>query len=35
MKSAMRKLGVSSRAALSARAIATGLVSEPGTAAGD
>ncbi|MFG2101033.1 ATP-binding protein [Micromonospora echinaurantiaca] len=35
MKSAMRKLGVSSRAALSARAIATGLVSEPGTATGD
>lgn len=34
MKSAMRKLGVSSRAALSARAIATGLVSEPGTATG-
>ncbi|GAB3142965.1 LuxR family transcriptional regulator [Micromonospora sonneratiae] len=32
MKSAMRKLGVSSRAALSARAVATGMVSEPGTA---
>ncbi|MFI5488663.1 ATP-binding protein [Micromonospora echinaurantiaca] len=35
MKSAMRKLGVSSRAALSARAIATGLVCEPGPTPGD
>ncbi|GAB2922585.1 LuxR family transcriptional regulator [Micromonospora polyrhachis] len=35
LKSAMRKLGVSSRAALSARAIATGLATEPGTASSD
>ncbi|MCO1613174.1 AAA family ATPase [Micromonospora sp. CPM1] len=35
MKSAMRKFGVSSRAALTARAIGAGLVAEPGTGAGE
>ncbi|MFF0880614.1 MULTISPECIES: helix-turn-helix transcriptional regulator [Micromonospora] len=34
MKSAMRKLGVSSRAALSAKVTATGIVSEPGATPG-